>query len=94
MIGKNELLELCKYIVEEGKSLGADAVEVQAEGSNNLASNIEMGQVSSVELTSESGIAIRVFIGKKIGSAFTNIPTKDATKEALELALASARFTT
>ena len=94
MIAKKELLALCKYIVEEGKSLGADAVEVQAEGSNNLASNIEMGQVSSVELTSESGIAIRVFIGKKIGSAFTNIPTKDATKEALELALAAARVTT
>ncbi len=94
MIGKDELLDLCNRIVKEGKSLGAEAIEVQAEGSKELESNIEMGQVSSVQMTSEVGIAIRVIIGKKIGSAFTNIPTKEATKEALELALAAARATT
>lgn len=92
-IGK-ELLDLCKFIVNEGKRQGADAVEVQSETQNNLESNIEMGQVSSVEMTTESSFAIRVFIGKKIGSAFTNIPSKEATKEALELALAAAKATT
>ncbi|MHA2423898.1 MAG: TldD/PmbA family protein [Candidatus Thorarchaeota archaeon] len=94
MTVQNKLLDICKYIVDEGKRQGADAVEVNADTSSNLQSNIEMGQVSSVELTAESGFAIRVFIGKKIGSAFTNIASKEATKEALELALAAAKATT
>jgi len=94
MISEKELLEVCKHLVEEGKKLGADHIEVQAQDSTDLESVIEMGQVSTVNQTAGVGIAIRVFIGKRTGSAFTNMTSKDETKEALELALAAARATT
>lgn len=94
MLSENELLELCKFLVTEGKKMGADQVEIQAEDSSDLQSTIEMGQVSSVNLNKGVQIAIRAFIGKRIGSAFTNIPTQESTKEALELAIAAANATT
>ncbi len=94
MIDEKNLLELCKFLVSEGKRMGADDIEVHAEDSENLESTVEMGQVSSVNLNKGVAIAIRAFIGKRTGSAFTNIPTKDATKEALSLAIAAAKATT
>ncbi|MFW9919628.1 MAG: TldD/PmbA family protein [Candidatus Thorarchaeota archaeon] len=94
MIDEKELLELCKFLVAEGKNMGADSVEIQAQDSSDLQSTIEMGQVSSVNLNKGVEIAIRVFIGKRTGSAFTNIPTEESTKEALELAIAAAKATT
>lgn len=94
MLDEETLLELCKKLVSEGQKLGADAVEVQAEDASDMEANIEMGQVAGVELTLGVQIAIRVFIGKKVGSAFTNIPSGPATREALMLALDAARATT
>lgn len=94
MLDERTLLELCKKLVSEGQELGADGVEVQAEDASDMQATIEMGQVAGVELTSGVQIAIRVFIGKKVGSAFTNIPSEMATREALELALGAARATT
>ncbi len=94
MLSEKKLLDICKYVVEEGKKLGADQIEVQAQDSTDLEAVIEMAQVSTVNLKAGVEIAIRVFIGKKTGSAFTNIASKEATMEALELALAAARATT
>ncbi len=94
MFDEKEVLDLCKYIVAEGKKLGADEVEIQAQDSSEIESTIEMSQVSRVDLKKGFEIAIRVFIGKRTGSAFTNIPSKDATREALELAIAAAKATT
>ncbi|MDF1540519.1 MAG: TldD/PmbA family protein [Candidatus Thorarchaeota archaeon] len=94
MLSEETLLDICKNIVEEGKKLGADQLEVQAQDSTDLEAVIEMAQVSTVNLTAGVEIAIRVFIGKKTGSAFTNIASREATMEALELALAAARATT
>ncbi|MFW9910067.1 MAG: TldD/PmbA family protein [Candidatus Thorarchaeota archaeon] len=94
MIEERDLLDLCKAIVDRGKSLGADAIEVHAEDSSDLEATIEMAQVSRVDLNIGTQIAIRVFLKNKVGSAFTNIPTKEAAFEALELAIAAARATT
>jgi PmbA protein len=94
MLDEKALLEICKKVVREGQKLGADAVEVQAEDASDMQATIELGQVAGVELTSGVQIAIRVFIGKRVGSAFTNIPSEMATKDALKLALDAARATT
>jgi len=94
MVNETELLELCQYIVETGKQAGATAVEALAQYENQFDTDIELSQISSVNQRIGTSIAIRLYIGKKMGSAFTNIPTKGSAKEAVELAIAAAKVTT
>ena len=94
MSKEKELLELCKHIVKYGLDNGADAIEASAYDESNLDSEVEMGQVKSVNRTTGAQIAIRLYIGKKMGCAFTNIPTNDAVEEALKLAIDAAKATT
>ncbi|MHA1481497.1 MAG: metallopeptidase TldD-related protein, partial [Candidatus Thorarchaeota archaeon] len=94
MTKEKELLELCKHIVKFGLENGAEAIEASAQDISNLDSEVEMGQVKSMNRTTGSEIAIRLYIGKKMGCAFTNIPTKDAANEVLQLAIDAAKATT
>ena len=94
MNNEQELLDLCKYMVSHAKEAGADEVEVHAKIQTELESNIELAQISSVNQQTGTQIAIRVIIGKKIGGAFTNIATKEAAKEAMQLAINAAKATT
>ncbi|MHA1960792.1 MAG: TldD/PmbA family protein [Candidatus Thorarchaeota archaeon] len=94
MPDEKELLELCKHIVSGGKGLGADHVEALAQSGVDLETEVELGQVSTVSNKMNEEIAIRLYIGKRMGCAFTNIPTKEAADEALELAIAAANATT
>ena len=73
MVTESELLDLCKHIVDVGKSNGADAIEASATDSFNLDSEVEMGQIKSMNQTAGAEIAIRLYIGKKMGCAVTNI---------------------
>ncbi len=94
MIEEKALLDLCEYIVKTGKGKGADHIEVLATSESEVESDIEMGQISQVSKKNLSEIAIRLYIGKQMGSAFTNIPTRDAADEALDLAISAAKATT
>ncbi|MHA2193329.1 MAG: PmbA/TldA family metallopeptidase, partial [Candidatus Thorarchaeota archaeon] len=94
MIEEKVLLDLCKHIVESGKAKGADHIEVHATSEAEVESDVEMGQISQVSKKNLSEIAIRLYIGKQMGSAFTNIPTKEAGDEALDLAISAAKATT
>ncbi|MHA2140649.1 MAG: TldD/PmbA family protein [Candidatus Thorarchaeota archaeon] len=94
MIEEEVLLDLCEYIVKSGKEKGADHIEVLAGSESEVESDIEMGQISQVSKKNLSEIAIRLYIGKRMGSAFTNIPTRDAANEALDLAISAAKATT
>jgi PmbA protein len=94
MVSEKELLELCQYIVTIGKDAGATAVEALAKAETNLDTDIELSQISSVNQKIGTEIAIRLYIGKKMGSAFTNIATKESVKEAVGLAIAAAKVTT
>jgi PmbA protein len=91
---ENKLLELSGYIVSKGQRLGASHVEVLSRSSSEVDVVIESGEISGVENRLSDGIAIRLYIGKRMGSAFTNIPTTEAADEALAMALASAKVTT
>jgi PmbA protein len=94
MIDEKTLLDLCEYIVKTGKERGAEHIEVQAMSESEVESDVEMGQISQVSKKSLSEVAIRLHIGKKMGCAFTNIPTRDAADEALGLAISAAKATT
>jgi PmbA protein len=94
MTTEKELLDLCKYAVDAAKAAGATDVEAHAQAESNLESEIELAEIAIVNQSVSTGIAIRVFMGKKMGCAFTNIATKDALDEAVELAVNAAKATT
>ncbi len=94
MTKEKELLELCEYIVSIGMKSGATAVEALAQSQNELETDIQLSEINSVNQKIGTEIAIRLFIGKQMGSAFTNIPTKESAKEAVELAITAAKVTT
>jgi PmbA protein len=91
---EKKLLELCGYIVSKGQTLGASDVEVLSQSSSEVDVVIESGEISGVENRLSDGIAIRLYIGKRMGSTFTNIPTKEAADEAIAMAIANAKVTT
>jgi PmbA protein len=88
------LLELGRYIVETGVKRGASAVEVLSQSVSDVDVNIESGEISGVERRISDEVAIRLYVGKRMGSAFTNIPTRKAADEAISMALTSAKVTT
>ena len=94
MMDENSLLELCQYIVSSGQKKGAAAVEALARSNSVMKSNIELGQISSVDRKIADEIAVRVYLGQRMGSAFTNIPSRDAAEEAVDLAVTAAKATT
>ena len=94
MSEESRLLELCEYIVSVAKEMGVTSVEASAKKESELEAEAEMGQVSSVNQKTGTDIAIRLYLEKQMGSAFTNIPTKEAVKEAISLAYSAAKVIT
>ena len=94
MVSETQLLDLCQYIVSVGKDAGATAIEALVKYENQIDTDIELSQISSVNQRLGTGIAIRLYIDKRMGSAFTNIPDKESAKEAVDLAVAAAKVTT
>jgi PmbA protein len=91
---EKKLQELSGYIVSKGQKLGASDIEVLSRSSSEVDVVIESGEISGVENRRSDGIAIRLYIGKRMGSAYTNIPTKEAADEAVAMAMANAKVTT
>ncbi|TFG07302.1 TldD/PmbA family protein [Candidatus Thorarchaeota archaeon] len=91
MIDEKELLDLCDHAVTLGVEKGADQIEAIAQFKSELETEVEQGEVSSVNRIMGNEIAIRVFVEKRMGSAFTNIATKDSVSEAVSLALQAAK---
>ncbi|MHA2033945.1 MAG: hypothetical protein DRO93_10450 [Candidatus Thorarchaeota archaeon] len=94
MEDEKQLLELCKFAVSQAHEYGATKAETQAQFSSELEGSVELGQISSVNRQTGTGIAIRVFVGKQMGSAFTNIPTQDGIRDAVRLAVSAAKVST
>jgi PmbA protein len=74
--------------------MGVGAIEIQSQATSALDAGVELAQISSVNKSVGTEFAIRLYYGKRMGSAFTNIPTKDALDEAVRLAVSAARATT
>jgi len=94
MMDENSLLELCQYVVSSGQKRGATAVEVLARSKSEMEADIELGQISAVNRKTGNEIAIRLYLGQRMGSAFTNIPSREAADEAVALAVKAAKATT
>src|SRR5690554_2728224 len=79
--------------LELARRLGADACEVGASVDQGVGVSVRMGEVETVELSRDQGIAVTVFVGNRKGSASSSDAGEESIKAAVEQALAIARYT-
>ncbi|MCW3978540.1 MAG: TldD/PmbA family protein, partial [Candidatus Bathyarchaeota archaeon] len=77
-----------------GRGMGASAIEALASSGFEMGAEIENAEISSVNQRVADMFSIRVYLGKKMGAAFTNIPSEEAVEEAVSLAISAAKATT
>ncbi|RUR28188.1 metalloprotease PmbA [Vreelandella nanhaiensis] len=75
------------------KRLGADAAEVGASIDQGIGISVRLGEVETVELSRDQGIAVTLYVGKRKGSASSSDASSASIQAAVEKALAIARYT-
>ncbi|GHE22494.1 metalloprotease PmbA [Halomonas urumqiensis] len=75
------------------RSLGADACEVGASVDQGVGVSVREGEVETVELSRDQGIAVTVYIGARKGSASSTDASDASIRVVVEKALAIARHT-
>ncbi|SDN20640.1 metalloprotease PmbA [Vreelandella arcis] len=75
------------------KRLGADAAEVGASVDQGIGVSVRQGEVETVELSRDQGIAITVYIGQRKGSASSSDASEASLQATVEKALSIARYT-
>lgn len=75
------------------KQLGADAAEVGASVDQGIGISVRLGEVETVELSRDQGIAVTLYVGQRKGSASSSDASSASIKATVEKALAIARYT-
>ncbi|CAM4009038.1 metalloprotease PmbA [Vreelandella rituensis] len=75
------------------KQLGADACEVGASVDQGVGVSVRLGEVETVELSRDQGIAVTVYVGMHKGSASSTDAGQASIRAAVEKAMAIARYT-
>lgn len=75
------------------KRLGADAAEVGASVDQGIGISVRLGEVETVELSRDQGIAVTLYVGQRKGSASSSDASSGSIQAAVEKALAIARYT-
>ncbi|SNY96488.1 metalloprotease PmbA [Halomonas sp. hl-4] len=75
------------------KRMGADAAEVGASVDQGIGVSVRQGEVETVELSRDQGIAITVYVGQRKGSASSTDASDASLQATVEKALAIARYT-
>ncbi len=75
------------------RRLGADACEFGGSVDQGVGVSVREGEVESVELSRDQGIAVTVYLGGHKGSASSTDASERSIQEVVEKALAIARYT-
>lgn len=89
---KDELLKVGRWAIEQARSQGVEA-EAFLLHSEDLTIEVRDGQVDTLKQAEEIGIGVRVFQGNRMGFSFTTALNQPAIREAIERAVAGARYT-
>lgn len=65
------MLELCKKLVQQALSLGADAADCIASAAEGVSADIYEGHVDSFQKSQTQGVGLRVITGGRVGYAYT-----------------------
>lgn len=86
------LRDAVSYAVEIAQKAGASA-EVAVTKVNGLSVSTRLKEVENVEFNNDGALGISVYLGQQKGNASTSDLSKDAIKNAVEAALAIAKYT-
>ena len=79
--------------LEQAREAGADACEVGASVDQGINVSVRMGEVETVELTRDQGIAVTVYVGQRKGSASSSDASEASIRALVDRALTIARQT-
>ena len=82
-----------RQAVELARKLGADACEVGASVDQGVGVSVREGEVETVELSRDQGIAVTVYLGQRKGSASSTDAGEASIRAVVEKAIAIARYT-
>ncbi|MFW6345865.1 MAG: metalloprotease PmbA [Halomonas sp.] len=82
-----------RQAVELAGRLGADACEVGASVDQGVGVSVREGEVETVELSRDQGIAVTVYVGRRKGSASSSDAGEASIRSVVEKAIAIARYT-
>ncbi|MFG6666769.1 metalloprotease PmbA [Halomonas sp. HNIBRBA4712] len=90
---ERELVARAEEALALAKKLGADQAEVGASVDQGLGVSVRLGEVETVELSRDQGIAVTLYVGSRKGSASSSDASAASIKAAVEKALSIARYT-
>jgi PmbA protein len=88
-----DLESLAADVVALAMKAGATDAEAVAREGDEFSVNVRMGEVETLQESGSRGLGLRVFLGKRSGSASTSDLTAEGIRQLVEGALALARVT-
>lgn len=85
--------DTASWVLEEGKRLGLDGVEVNVSLSQGFSVNVRQGEVETVEFHRDRGVSLTVFKGLCKGHASSSDDSRDSLRDSLKAAAAIASYT-
>jgi len=88
-----DLESLVSDVVAQAVKAGASDAEAAAREGDEFSVNVRMGEVETLTESGSRGLGLRVFLGKRSGSASTSDLTAEGIRQLVEGALALAKVT-
>src|SRR5580704_2604056 len=88
-----DLESLVSDVIALAEKAGASDAEATAREGDEFSVNVRMGQVETLKESGSRGLGLRVFLGKRSGSASTSDLTAEGIRQLVEGALALAHVT-
>ncbi|MGA2340767.1 MAG: DNA gyrase modulator, partial [Terracidiphilus sp.] len=88
-----DLESLVFDVVAQAMTAGASDAEAVVREGDEFSVNVRMGEVETLKESGSRGLGLRLFLGKRSGSASTSDLTADGIRQLVEGALALAKVT-
>ena len=88
-----DLESLVSDVIAQAMKAGASDAEAVVREGDEFSVNVRMGEVETLKESGSRGLGLRVFLGKRSGSASTSDLTADGIRQLVEGALALAKVT-
>src|SRR6202167_2545744 len=88
-----DLESLVSDVIAQAVKAGASEAEATAREGDEFSVNVRLGEVETLKESGSRGLGLRVFLGKRSGSASTSDLTPEGIRQLVEGALALAHVT-
>jgi PmbA protein len=87
------LKQVVEDLLQEARRQGADTAEAGVSAQTGLSVTVRLGETETIEHTSDNGLGVTVYFGRRKGSANTTDLRPEAIRESVAAACRIARFT-